>query len=51
MKRVVVIGSGGAGKSIFSRKLGEIAGLPVVQLDKLYWHPGFAQWSIRDGEE
>ncbi len=41
MKKVVVIGSGGAGKSTFSRKLGEITGLPVVHLDQLHWHPGW----------
>jgi adenylate kinase family enzyme len=41
MKRVVVIGSGGAGKSTFSRELGEITGLPVVHLDKLHWHPNW----------
>jgi len=40
MKRVLVIGSGGSGKSTFSRKLGEVTGLPVVHLDKLYWHAG-----------
>ena len=41
MKRVVVIGSGGAGKSTFSRRLGEITGLPVVHLDRLFWRPGW----------
>lgn len=43
MKRVVVIGSGGSGKSTFSRMLGEVTGLPVVHLDKLYWHPGWVK--------
>ncbi len=41
MKRVVVIGSGGSGKSTFSRLLGEATGLPVVHLDKLHWRPGW----------
>ena len=41
MKRVAVIGSGGSGKSTFSRALGEITGLPVVHLDKLHWHPNW----------
>ena len=41
MKRVIVIGSGGSGKSTFSRQLGEITGLPVVHLDKLHWHPNW----------
>ena len=41
MKRVVVIGSGGSGKSTFSRALGEIAGLPVIHLDTLFWGPNW----------
>jgi adenylate kinase family enzyme len=41
MKRVIVIGSGGAGKSTFSKDLGEITGLPVVHLDALYWKPNW----------
>ena len=41
MKRVIVIGSGGSGKSTFSRELGEITRLPVVHLDKLHWHPNW----------
>jgi adenylate kinase family enzyme len=43
MKRVVVIGSGGSGKSIFSRQLGEITGLPVVHLDALFWRPNWTR--------
>jgi len=41
MQRVVVVGSGGAGKSTFSRRLGALTGLPVVHLDDLYWRPGW----------
>lgn len=41
MQRVLVIGSGGAGKSTFARKLGEATGLPVVHLDACYWRPGW----------
>ncbi len=37
----MVIGSGGSGKSTFSRELGNITGLPIVHLDKLFWHPGW----------
>ncbi|MBQ8594991.1 MAG: topology modulation protein [Oscillospiraceae bacterium] len=37
MKRVLVIGGNGSGKSTFSRKLGEKIGLPVVHLDKIFW--------------
>lgn len=41
MRKVVVIGVGGAGKSTFARKLGEITDLPVMHLDELYWEPGW----------
>lgn len=48
MKRVVVIGSGGSGKSTFSRQLGEITRLPVVHLDVLFWKPN---WTSTPREE
>ena len=48
MKKVVVIGSGGSGKSTFSRRMGEITGLPVVHLDKLYWRP---DWTPTPADE
>ena len=41
MQRVLVIGCGGAGKSTFSRALGDRTGLPVVHLDLLNWKPGW----------
>jgi len=41
MRRVAVIGPGGAGKSTFARRLGERTGLPVIHLDELYWRPGW----------
>lgn len=37
-KRILVIGSPGGGKSTFSRRLGELSGLPVVHLDQLFWN-------------
>ena len=48
MKRVIIIGCGGAGQSTLARKLGEKTGLPVVHLDKLFWKPG---WEERSREE
>jgi adenylate kinase family enzyme len=39
MKRVVILGPGGAGKSTLSRHLAEHVGLPVVELDKHFWTP------------
>lgn len=38
---MIVIGSGGSGKSTFSRELGAITGLPVVHLDALFWKPNW----------
>lgn len=37
MKKIIVIGSPGAGKSTFSRKLKDITGLPLYHLDMI-WH-------------
>lgn len=43
MRRVLVIGSGGSGKSTFSTRLGSVLGLPVIHLDALYWSPGWVE--------
>ncbi|MDQ2747323.1 MAG: DNA topology modulation protein [Acidobacteriota bacterium] len=43
MKRILVIGSSGAGKSTFSRRLGKIVGIEVVHLDKLHWKPNWTE--------
>ena len=37
MKKIIVIGSPGAGKSTFARKLREKTGIPLYYLDML-WH-------------
>ena len=37
MKRVIVIGSPGSGKSVFARKLREKTGLPLISLDNVWW--------------
>lgn len=39
MRRIVVLGRGGAGKSTFAVALGAALGLPVVELDKQFWPP------------
>lgn len=39
MRRVVVLGRGGAGKSTFAARLGTALALPVVELDKHFWAP------------
>lgn len=39
MKKIIVIGCPGAGKSTFSRELQKITGLPLVHLDLLFHRP------------
>jgi nicotinamide riboside kinase len=51
MKRVVILGRGASGKSTLARRLGEITGLPVIELDKVFWRRGLLatprhQWVI-----
>jgi shikimate kinase len=40
MRRVVILGRGGAGKSVLARQLSELTGLPAIELDRLFWQPG-----------
>jgi adenylate kinase family enzyme len=49
VEKVLVIGSGGAGKSTLAGRIAAATGLPLVHLDRLYWHPGWvptpdAEW-------
>ncbi|MDQ3801536.1 MAG: DNA topology modulation protein [Acidobacteriota bacterium] len=48
MKRVLVIGSCGSGKSTFARRLGEKTGLKVIHLDRLYWKPNWVGTTDED---
>ena len=43
MRRVLIVGNSGGGKSTLARRLGEKLGLPVVHLDVLYWKPGWVE--------
>lgn len=38
MKKILVIGCPGSGKSWFSRKLSELTGIPVYHLDNMFWN-------------
>ena len=40
MRRVVVVGPGAAGKSTLARALGAATGIPVTELDQVFWRPG-----------
>lgn len=39
MKKVIVIGCPGSGKSTFSKELHKITDLPLFHLDMMYWNP------------
>ena len=43
MNKILVIGSGGAGKSTFACRLGQILQIEVIHLDVLYWKPGWIE--------
>jgi adenylate kinase family enzyme len=52
VKRIVVTGPAGAGKSELARELGLRLGIPVTHLDALYWGPGWTptptdEWEAR----
>ena len=38
MKKIIVIGCPGSGKSTFSRSLHKLTGLPLYHLDLMYWN-------------
>jgi adenylate kinase family enzyme len=54
----VILGRGGAGKSVLARELGQVTGLPVTELDALFWQAGPdgpaapepAEWAAREQE-
>jgi len=48
MKRVLVIGSGGSGKSTFAKRLGERLNIEVKHLDRFYWRPGWQEPAKED---
>ena len=37
MKKVIVIGCSGSGKSVFSRSFASLTGLPLYHLDNIWW--------------
>ncbi len=43
MRRIAIIGPGGAGKSTLARQIGETLGLPVIHLDAHYWQAGWVE--------
>ncbi|MDZ4364047.1 hypothetical protein [Brevundimonas sp.] len=43
MRRVLIIGNSGGGKSTLARRLGAALGVPVIHLDVLFWKPGWVE--------
>jgi adenylate kinase family enzyme len=43
MKKVLVIGPGGSGKSTFATRLGKLLKIDVIHLDQIYWRPGWIE--------
>jgi len=39
MRKIVILGRGGAGKSTLATRLGAALALPVIELDKHFWAP------------
>lgn len=55
MRKISIIGSGGAGKSTLAKELQKKTGIPAYHLDALFWKPGWVEterdiWrSIQEG--
>jgi adenylate kinase family enzyme len=43
MKRIMIIGSCGAGKSTLARKVHALLGLDLIHLDQHYWQPNWVE--------
>jgi adenylate kinase family enzyme len=48
VRRVMIVGGPGSGKSVLARALGARTGLPVYHIDRIHWLPG---WVERDRAE
>lgn len=51
MKRVLVIGCPGSGKSTFSSRLSKESDIPVIHLDTFYWKPGWISCTDQEFDE
>jgi adenylate kinase family enzyme len=48
MRRVLVMGCSGVGKTTFGRALAEKLAVPFVSLDRLFWQPGWREPKMED---
>ena len=49
--RIAVLGSSGAGKSTFARRLAGLIGAPHIELDAINWQPGWRDLNSHDPPE
>lgn len=50
-RRILVLGTGGAGKSTAARELASLLDLPLHHLDTLFWQPGWQPTADSEWEE
>lgn len=51
LKKILIIGNGGSGKTTFSLKLEKILNYPALHLDSIYWLDGWGKNSLEKFEE
>ena len=51
IRRVLVVGCAGAGKTTLARRLARASGLPLIHLDFHYWRPGWQLPASADWRE
>ncbi|MDE1488976.1 hypothetical protein KKI90_22395 [Xenorhabdus bovienii] len=51
MHRILIIGSPGAGKSSFAKRLNDICSIPLFHLDKEYWCEGWVAPSVEEWQQ
>ncbi|PJK16009.1 hypothetical protein CQS04_12305 [Chryseomicrobium excrementi] len=51
MKKIVVIGSSGAGKSTFAKKLALVLDIPLYHLDQMNWRSGWQEVSKEEQKQ
>lgn len=48
VRRIMIVGQPGAGKSTLAARLAERTGLPVIHIDKIHWQAGWVERSKAD---